>query len=344
MIWLNTASASLQVGCFPSLHARKTSNRCEFRFPCPQVLFLILNDCISVVDLLLQCGDVELNPGPTSDALVKQLAEMNAVLRELKSQTNSLGSRQESILSTVQTIQTGQQDISDQLADLSSRMTVVEGLKTVVDKVNQELVALKAENLELRARLDDIENQSRRNNLVFHGITDVSAETWAQSETKVTDLITDVLGLPVPAGAFERVHRLGSFRESRTRPIIAKFSSFKFRDIVFQNKSKLKGSKILVHEDFCAATRLARKKLYDYGLAQKVPFRLRLSKLWIDSRCYVYDSQDDSIRCINPVSVIPPGAARSVTPTNARVCESPPSTVDNPTMVLRPRRAVPSSE
>ena len=41
----------------------------------------------------------------------------------------------------------------------------------------------------LNTKVDQLENQSRRNNLIFHGLTDENNESWADSEAKVRQYI-----------------------------------------------------------------------------------------------------------------------------------------------------------
>lgn len=54
------------------LYDRKADDRCTLLFPCPLVLRKTLSECFCVALLLLCCGAVESNPGPTtrSEALL----------------------------------------------------------------------------------------------------------------------------------------------------------------------------------------------------------------------------------------------------------------------------------
>lgn len=48
-------------------------------------------------------------------------------------------------------------------------------------------------------------------------------------------------------------------------------------------------------EDFSPATRLARRKLIEFGKTKKCVFQLRYNKLFINRQCYMYNSSNDTI-------------------------------------------------
>lgn len=104
-------------------------------------------------------------------------------------------------------------------------------------------------------RLDELEQYSRRNCIVIHGI----AETQSNEDCAdiARNLFLEKLNVDVPGDQICRAHRLGNINRSRTmadavkegrRPIIVKFVSYKYRSLVFYNKSKLKNTGILITE------------------------------------------------------------------------------------------------
>ncbi|CAN8014530.1 unnamed protein product [Ixodes persulcatus] len=85
----------VQVGSFPSLHTKRTNNVCLLLFPCPSVLYLSIIERFDVLkSLLLLSGDVELNPGPMSEAQAKQFSDMFTLLlnsvKEIKEKQSSI--------------------------------------------------------------------------------------------------------------------------------------------------------------------------------------------------------------------------------------------------------------
>ena len=111
------------------------------------------------------------------------------------------------------------------------------------------------------SRLEDLENRSMRDNLLFTGVPETVNERPENTETIVHDIVQNKMGLP--AVHFERVHRMGPPNRDATRPrtIVAKFSSHKARELVRKNSKNLKGTKIGVHEQYSRDTNEKRKKL-----------------------------------------------------------------------------------
>lgn len=149
-------------------------------------------------------------------------------------------------------------------------------------------------NAELCSRLNDFEDRSRRENLIFYGIADAAAKTWSQSEAKVRLIISN-LDVQLPPDGISRAHRLGSYATKKCRPVIVKFSTFKIKESIMTNKAKLKGTSVSLSEDFCKETRHTRKKLHEYGKSTGQQFSLRYNKLFINKKCFVYCSQTDSV-------------------------------------------------
>lgn len=62
--------------------------------------------------------------------------------------------------------------------------------------------AVSNENADLRSRLNDFEDQSRRESLLFYGMTDCTTETRAQIEEKISTLLSSTFKLREPKVAF----------------------------------------------------------------------------------------------------------------------------------------------
>ena len=77
-------------------------------------------------------------------------------------------------------------------------------------------------------KIDYLDSQSRRNNIVIDGIPESENENWAESEKKVREIFDEKLKLTNME--FERVHRTGKSTGVRARPIVARF--FRYKDKV----------------------------------------------------------------------------------------------------------------
>ena len=86
-----------------------------------------------------------------------------------------------------------------------------EKVKVVQDEceeLRQENVLLREELEQVKLKTDDLENRSRRNNLLFHGIERSENETNEQCEKRIHTLLQDKLGFGYDV-QFDRVHRYG---------------------------------------------------------------------------------------------------------------------------------------
>jgi len=121
-----------------------------------------------------------------------------------------------------------------------------------MNAINAKIRALEASrktleqgNVALLDQLDEQEQYSRRNCLVFHGVTEQQKDTT----TAVTDLCSRSLGVTVDSRSIDRSHRLGKPTGDKPRPIIVKFTNYEQRQKIFSVKRKLKGTKTAITEN-----------------------------------------------------------------------------------------------
>lgn len=95
----------------------------------------------------------------------------------------------------------------------------------------------------------------RRNNFMVFGIPETENETSEEVEKRVVvEVLKKKLGVNLKT--IERVHRVGkphhnkSAEPSRPRPVILKLYDYKEKEKVFNSCGKLKGSGILVGDDY----------------------------------------------------------------------------------------------
>ena len=69
----------------------------------------------------------------------------------------------------------------------------------------------------------DIEARGRRNNLLFYGFSEMRNEDCV---VKIGDFVCEKFDLRPDAVVIERAHRVGKFKQSKTRPIIAAFRDY----------------------------------------------------------------------------------------------------------------------
>ncbi|XP_077558922.1 uncharacterized protein LOC144174231 [Haemaphysalis longicornis] len=282
----------VQVGKHASLHAKRSSNIWLLLFPSPLVILGDLSECVHVVKLLMLAGDVELNPGLEEDIL--------AAIAALFAKTDA---RHTEVIGMLSEVRANQQKLEEKVSSLASRLATVESLvesyeaNQVADDLPRVVdEAVRDRTTAINSRLDELEDRSRRENLIFYGIPDLlPSENWSESETKIRDCLSNLLQLTLTDEAISRAHRLGSFTVNKHGPIIVKFSSSKHKQKVFAERKKFKGTGISVSEDFCRATRLSHKKLIEFAKASGQKYLLRLNHLLIGKKTYMYCPVTDRV-------------------------------------------------
>ena len=106
---------------------------------------------------------------------------------------------------------------------------------------------------EVKNKTVDLEDRSRRQNLIFYNFAEASYGEQEDCDKMVEDFLDSQNFFPDEQIWIDRAHRLGRRSpgsDTRPRPIIVKFSYFKQKDRVIKNGIKLRNSHINVSEDF----------------------------------------------------------------------------------------------
>jgi len=135
---------------------------------------------------------------------------------------------------------------------------IVDSIKTsVIDRVYEEMEnvflpmikdmqeQINSLKSALNTKTDDLESYSRRNNIRVYGINETTNEDTTQ---QFVDICKQKMGITINKTSIDRCHRLKHGKVG-SRPIIVKFSNSTARDTVFFNKTKLKGTSIVIRED-----------------------------------------------------------------------------------------------
>ena len=88
----------------------------------------------------------------------------------------------------------------------------------------------------LKDKLRDLADRSRRDNLRFDEVRDFENESWNDTEEVLKDLLFEHVGLRNIK--IERAHRTGERKEDTSRTIVAKFSSYKTKELILKNVRK----------------------------------------------------------------------------------------------------------
>ena len=130
---------------------------------------------------------------------------------------------------------------------------------------------------ELENKTQDLEDRSRRDNLVFFGIPESDEIATEDTEAVLLRVLKDCNFLDQTFNIqteayFERVHRLGRRKSdaSRPRPIIAKMTFYKNKEEILKESYKFRNTPYNVAEDFSKATLSIRRQLVAKAKEAKV--------------------------------------------------------------------------
>lgn len=108
----------------------------------------------------------------------------------------------------------------------------------------------------------------------------------------------------------ERAHHLGCpYVIERCRPVTVTFLTFKIKELVMAERSRLRSHNVSVSEDYCQATRTAHNMLLSYAKSTpaRPSFQLRYDKLSVNHKKFAYDASTDEV-CENTAHVCTDGS------------------------------------
>lgn len=179
-------------------------------------------------------------------------------------------------------------------------MTTFETVAASVSEFQIKVASLEGSVKLLQDKIDDLENRSRRNNLIIYGLNENERETPQELHNAVIgDLFSNKLGVSVSSS--ERIHRLGKKTSNRTRPVIVKFFNYNDKLAVQRNCRRLKGSSLSVSEDFSERIRVIRKKLWDSSADDRArgdKVTLVYDKIRIGNTLYTWDELSSTRRAL----------------------------------------------
>ena len=248
-------------------------------------------------------GESESDTDP-NDLNVENLSNpsnMTDLLLEIRSDVKRMNSKFDKLDKKVQDLKKDNKYLKQQNESLSQQ----------VNELTTTVMNLETRMNDAEKRNEQLEAQSRRENLKFYGFEDDQSETWEQSENKVRSYISNELNMDEQSIKIERAHRL--FSKTSPRPIIVKFSYFKDKELVLKSyREKRKAQQdsdqigdveggadenaqrpVRVSEDFPVRVTKARTNLYPFMKSaqdnEKEAY-LRYDKLVVEGQAYVFDN------------------------------------------------------
>lgn len=155
----------------------------------------------------------------------------------------------------------------DALDGIQKELVIMRKAMEDLGVMKEEINLLKKENESQRKRIaeleenqDYMENQSKRENLLFGGIKEREDETWEDCVQEVIKL-GEKIGVTLSRQDIIRAHRLPGKKSPRM--IVAKFQSWPKREELLKNKSKLKDTDLWIMEHFSRKVIAQRRVLFE---------------------------------------------------------------------------------
>ena len=117
------------------------------------------------------------------------------------------------------------------VAEREKNLDIPSELSESIKEIQKHIISLKADNIILKNRVDDLQQYIRRQNVRIFGVPVNKRETKDEIENLVKEMITDH---GISEYSLDRAHRIGKIKKLVTdsetievQPIIARFTTFR---------------------------------------------------------------------------------------------------------------------
>jgi regulator of replication initiation timing len=176
--------------------------------------------------------------------------------------------------------------IDSQFKELSS------GLKETQVKlknISNETVLLRAENMELRSKIDAFDNKLRKRNIIIRGLKVSGDQSKLRSE--IVTFLAEKLLITVLEQHIEQCY-VFHFSNSAISPIFVSLFDMNLKDIIMRSWPKLKGTNIYINHDLTKIARdeqkilrIAASKAREAGCTA----RIKGNKICVNDRMFCVD-------------------------------------------------------
>uniref|UniRef100_A0A6G5A986 Uncharacterized protein n=1 Tax=Rhipicephalus microplus TaxID=6941 RepID=A0A6G5A986_RHIMP len=140
-------------------------------------------------------------------------------------------------------------------------MDAFSNLEEKVTSCQDRLTHMNQVVLTLERKIDNLENRSRRPNLVIFGLPEPEGENGGSLERAVNRSIFQDL-LELEPAVIERIHRLARPSPNKKRQLIMRLLDTRDKTLIFKQCHKLKNTPISIREDYSQKVREVRRKLW----------------------------------------------------------------------------------
>ena len=167
-----------------------------------------------------------------------------------------------------------------------------------ISALKEENQSLSEKNASLQSHLERMESYQRKNNLRIDGIKEAHGEDLDVLFVNICNNYIVNGQLQFHNRTLERIHRLGPYKQGKTRTVVARFANYKDKMLVLQLRNKLKEHhKIYLSDDLPTAVEAKHQDLYPVYIALRSlqhqctdgfvkSVKLISDKLWLNGTSY----------------------------------------------------------
>lgn len=166
--------------------------------------------------------------------------------------------------------------VTESISALFSDQYLNKIAEKVFEKINESLDTLKLQYEEkidkltkqFDEKVDNLEQYTRRNNIRIFGVLEDKNEDL---ECNLINMFKEKANIGIESIFIDRCHRLGPHQLNKNRPVIIKFISYKYRNMVIKNRKNFAKTGISIVED------LTKKK---YQLFKRTSDHFGFRNVW----------------------------------------------------------------
>lgn len=185
------------------------------------------------------------------------------------------------------------EEIKEMFEFLKNRITAID---KKIDNSILEMQNLREENKCLREqlnkqgnRLEMMEREMKKNNIIIQGVEDTEKMDTAQLKTKIEELLNNIgVNINLDTAASE-IKKIGTYQINKKRPILIKLIQREKKMDIIREAKKLKGTNVWISDDFTKQAQQDRKALIPHLKMAREDGRkavLKYDKLIIDGEIY----------------------------------------------------------
>nr|CAI5842944.1 unnamed protein product [Callosobruchus analis] len=138
-------------------------------------------------------------------------------------------------------------NLSTKIAELEQKLEKLEAdNSTVIADIKEEMAIMKTENDYLMKKFDQLDQQSRLNNVRIFSLKEQAGEDL---EAEIIRLFDSKLDIQIKMEDIVFCKRIGKMRQGKTRGILLKLANTKLKQRVYNSKKRLKGTGVVMKED-----------------------------------------------------------------------------------------------